>query len=72
MRRSIVSKGRAPMARAEVADSVVVGVELDAAVAELLGGRINSGPVGALLGEARGPYAIAAALTRSLALDPVL
>lgn len=48
---------------------VTIAVDLDPIVADLLGGPITVGPVGSLLGEARGPHAIAAALRRALSLE---
>jgi len=65
----IAPKVHPTTARAGAVGCVVVGVEIDDVVAELLGGRTISGPVGALLGDHRGPPVIAAALVRVLALD---
>lgn len=46
-----------------------IGVEVDEGVENLVGGRIGAGLVGQLLGEQRGPDAIAVALQRALAVE---
>lgn len=50
---------------------VTIAADLDPAVVDLIGGRLAVGPIGTLLGEARGPHAIAVALRRALAVEVV-
>lgn len=48
---------------------LTIAVDLDPIVADLLGRPITVGPLGSLLGETRGPHAIAAALRRALSVE---